>query len=42
MSTGEKVHFYMYFGVQIPSPAFPLEQTIYDDIIDSIKDNMRN
>jgi hypothetical protein len=21
MSTGEKVKFYMYFGVQIPSPA---------------------
>jgi hypothetical protein len=21
MSTGEKVEFYMYFGVQIPSPA---------------------
>jgi hypothetical protein len=29
-------------GVQIPSPASPLEQTIYDDIIDSIKDIMRN
>ena len=28
--------------VQIPSPAYPLEQTIYDDIIDSIKDIMRN
>jgi hypothetical protein len=22
MPTGEKVNFYMYFGVQIPSPAY--------------------
>ena len=31
MSTGEKVQFYMYFGVQIPSPAFrniPLEMNV--------------
>ena len=42
MSTGVKVTFYMYFGVQIPSPAYPLEQTKYDDIINSIKDVMRN
>jgi hypothetical protein len=42
MPTGEKVKFYRYFGVQIPSPAYPLEQTKYDDIIDRIKDVMRN
>jgi len=42
MSTGETKIFYDYFRVQIPSPAYPLEQTIYDDIIDSIKDIMRN